>query len=48
MRQVRPEMRNTELANAAGGSNLLRVRELTPGLRAGDTFTLSPGDVKAA
>jgi hypothetical protein len=37
-----------DLANAAGRSNLLRVRELTPGLRAGDTFILSAGDLKAA
>jgi hypothetical protein len=36
MRQVHPT--KTDLAHAAGGSNLLRVRELTPGLRAGDPF----------
>ena len=46
MRRVPPTQ--NELANAAGRSNLLRVRELTPGLRAGDTFILSAGNVKAA
>jgi hypothetical protein len=48
MRQVRPQTPKRDLANAAGRSNLLRVRELTPGLRAGDTFNLSAGKVKAA
>jgi hypothetical protein len=48
MRQVPPGGAKTGLENAAGGSNLLRVRELTPGLRAGETFILSASDMKAA
>jgi hypothetical protein len=48
MRQMRSQTPKRDLANAAGRSNLLRVRELTPGLRAGHTFNLSAREVKAA